>query len=152
MGDAMIRHVWSVLCQKSVIDKDSNSISLYDIIEQLNVTLTKNPKGDAPLVLPIQFEIVSLWTRSEIDVPSKGEGRLIFTDPSDQVIRNSTLDIDLTSFIRTRTRQKISGLPLSKAGVYSFKIEFRNKAESEFQEVANLPLVVNLENKVDKPQ
>ena len=37
-----IKHLWSLICTSSSVDKTSNNISLFNIIEQLNTTITKD--------------------------------------------------------------------------------------------------------------
>lgn len=58
----MLNHVWSVICQSSSIDKQNNSISLFNCIESINIEKNKTS------ILPISFNIVNYWI---IDNPKK---------------------------------------------------------------------------------
>ena len=53
----MIHHVWTVLCSRALIDRDSNNISIHNVLEQLNIAAPPQPD----LALNIHFEILSLW-------------------------------------------------------------------------------------------
>jgi hypothetical protein len=33
----MVEHIWTVLCSHAVVDKDTNNVSLHNVIEQVNV-------------------------------------------------------------------------------------------------------------------
>ena len=67
----MINHIWSVLCQRSVIDSKSNNISLIDIFEKLEVNLSvpvsEGKNKVKKINVPVNYEIVSLWTYDKED-------------------------------------------------------------------------------------
>lgn len=62
----MIHHAWTVLCARSLIDRDTNNISL-DVLEQLNVQIPPPLQGAGGFVLPARLEVVSLWFRAAED-------------------------------------------------------------------------------------
>ena len=41
----MIEHAWSVLCTRSVTDRESNNISLFEVIEQISTVGPAPPPG-----------------------------------------------------------------------------------------------------------
>ena len=71
----MINHIWSVLCQRSVIDSKSNNISLIDIFEKLEVNLSvpvsEGKNKVKKINVPVNYEIVSLWTYDKEDQGKK---------------------------------------------------------------------------------
>jgi len=137
----MISHVWSLICSRSILDKDSNNISLIECLEQLSVpSPPANPDGK--LVIPLTFEIVSLWTRSVAEKPSRGTCRLEVYSPSDTVIHEQRLEVDLTTYQRVRSRQRFNGLPFGGSGTYRFKITVLSDEHGEPIQVASIPLVV----------
>ena len=74
----MVEHVWTVLCQKAPIDRDTNDLSLHSVLEE--ITLLEEPpevssKGNVVMIGPLPMTVVSLWARSEAD-----EARLLFMD------------------------------------------------------------------------
>ncbi len=142
----MVKHVWSIICNKSVIDSESNTISLFDVMEQININIAgpKPPEEGKKILFPIQFEIVSLWTRENIEDPVKAEGRAKFIGPSEKGLGLMSFDIDLSGFVRTRTRQKVSGFPFEGSGLYYFKIECKREG-GDWEQVADLPLQVFME-------
>ena len=66
-----VKHIWSVLCESSVVDQQTNNVSIHKVLEQLNIDLTlknkdsKENKIDTNQIVAITFpfQIVSLWQR-----------------------------------------------------------------------------------------
>lgn len=138
----MIDHVWTVVCSRSVIDKDSNNISLQDVIEQL--TLFTEP-GE-PVVVPMPLEVVTLWARSDFNVPARGRARLTFSSPSEEfVVPPFEHDVDMSSHRRVRSRAHFQGLPIREPGRHTFRIELQNEGETTWHRVAAVPLQILFE-------
>lgn len=136
----MIDHVWTVLCSKSIIDKDSNSISLLEVIEQIT---GRGVKGEA--VVPIPMELVSLWARTDPEKPARGRARVCLIEPDGSERDPFEIDIDLMTYQRSRTRFQMSGLPIRLAGRYYFRIEIHTQGEEGWGEVSRIPLEVVLQ-------
>ncbi len=133
----MIEHVWTVLCSRSVIDIETNNVSIQDVIEQISINA--EPKSDG--FLPFPLELITLWERKESDKPVEGTERVTFVTPSgiSKVVFDAK--IDLSAVERRRNKVKFPGLPLSETGRYYFKIEIREN-DNEWHEVASIPLTV----------
>ena len=134
----MIDHVWTVVCSRAVIDRESNNVSLQNIIEQINIR--GEPIPDT--VIAVQLEVVTLWVRADFDVPSQATTRLTFLSPFGNVLGSFGSDIDLSEYERFRARAKFEALPMPEPGHYAFRMEFKNKGESEWHEVATIPLKI----------
>lgn len=153
-----IKHIWSVLCKESVIDQVDNNVSIHGVLEQLSIVLTPiNNSGKLPekLGIPMNYEIVSLWQRSKEIESIKGDIEYILLDPDNKELLKNTqrMEIPKTSR-RFRSRMKISGLPLSKEGDYTFQITMKEEGTDAFYLVVELPLEVkiNLEKTPVKSQ
>ena len=138
----MIRHVWSVLCSRSVIDKDTNNVSIHDVIEQIGIQ--GEPKPDGFLAMP--FEIISLWTRDASNAPIEGSERISVITPSGNESIAAEVQLDLTKVERHRHRVKFGGLPIVEEGNYYFLVELKY-GDTEWNEVAKLPLKVLFDTK-----
>lgn len=136
----MIIHVWSVICQRSVIDKDSLNISLFDVLEQLNLAGTLPEDKNKQIIIPIRFELVSLWAREQYDKPVRGMAKLSTSYPSGDIIEGPQINIDLTVHPRTRSRIVFNGLPFKESGRHVFLIQIRKG--DKWKEVARLPIEI----------
>lgn len=138
----MIDHVWTVVCSRAVVDRFTNNVSLQNAIEQFSIK--GEPEPDA--LLPIPFEIMTLWTRSDLNVPATGSQRLTLISPSGEKMKEMVFTLNLTGkYRRFRTRAAFNGLIASEPGRYVFQVEFQETAEHDWQIVANVPLEVIFE-------
>ena len=148
----MIEHIWTVLCSRSVIDIETNNVSIQDVIEQ--ITINSEPAQDG--FLPIPFELITLYIRKESNVLTKGTERVAFITPSGKSEIVSEGIIDLSSAERFRHRVKFPGLPLKEGGRHYFIIEVKEET-NEWQKVATIPLTIVFQpqaiqgNKIQNP-
>lgn len=149
----MIKHIWTVVCSKSTIDKDTNNISLNDVLERLDVVVSKNTLEKKQSVsIPINFEIVSLFQRDKMGREESFDMKIKVKDPKDNKIRK-TLSAKITfqaQFLRMRSRTRIRGFNLTVSGNYIFEVSMRNNGEKTFKKVAEIPLEVHLKIKQDQ--
>lgn len=91
----MIDHVWSILCGKSTTDRETNNLSLFEVIEQINV-LGPLPEPAAKMALPMPFELVSLWCRANPGEPEESTARIKLLAPNNaETLTQSFLLISL---------------------------------------------------------
>jgi hypothetical protein len=134
----MIQHVWSVLCSRSSTDRETNNLSLFEIIEQLNV-LGPLPDLGAKVAIPVQLEIVSLWSRSQSGEAEESRGRLTLLSPSGLEAFTREFVVNLVEHDRMRTQLRLMGLPLFGTGRYTFTVEIQ-RANEQWEVVARIPL------------
>ena len=135
----MIDHVWTVLCSHAVIDKESNNVSLLDVVEQLNIRDEPSPEG-----ILFSLDLMTLWARADLDRPAQGQGRVTFLSPSDEVNDGPfEYDIDLSQHRRNRSRGRFRALHVSGSGRHVFRVELRNEGETEWNKVVDIPLEIN---------
>jgi hypothetical protein len=135
----MIQHVWSVLCQSAAIDTQTNNVSLFNAFEKLQVFGV--PSEERPFIL--SCEIVSLWTREDLDKPCSGQVRVSFFVSTEKVPQTILLDIDLTRTPFHRTRITISSLAMITTGRFEFLVDYHLAGQETWQPAARLPFIVS---------
>lgn len=138
--------IWAILCQNSVIDGDTNNVSLFNVVEELTLPA---PPPEAPrgrqltvgLTLAPLFQLVVLWTRSNQEVPEQARGRVRLLLPNDQEAVNQEFEVDLTQYLRLRNRINIAAFPVGPEGIYRFVVEGMT-GTSEWAQMFELPLRV----------
>lgn len=136
------RLAWTVFCRTAPIDRDSNNISLIEVIEQLAaVTTEKSGEG----VLAIQAMLVSLWYRADDNVPAVGNARVRLEHPDGkQRGEPVNFEVNLRDHKRVRTRLSFGGLTFSGvAGQHFFVVECDDAGK--WVEVARVPIEIGLE-------
>lgn len=134
----MIDHVWTVLCSRSIIDSESNNVTLQNVVEQLNISGEPTPEG----MVPVELEVVTLSARADFALPGRGKGRVRLVPPSGDSVDVFEFDVDLSKHKRHRHRGHIRGLSVSGPGRYVFEVELRCQGDTEWSVVAVVPLEV----------
>ena len=139
-----MKNVWSIITHKTVIDRNSNMISLFDCIEQLNVNANKKiVDKNKTKKLSAKFEIVSLWKDDETSKERSGEFIIELYDPSNKKINKfESAFVMPKSMKRMRTIITFEGFPMTTEGEYIFKIKFRKNKNDKYKQVSELPLEV----------
>src|SRR6266478_6758315 len=134
----MIDHVWSVVCSRSATDRETNNVSLFEVIEQLNV-LGPLPDPVARVALPIPFEIISLWSRAEPGEAEESRGGVRLLAPNSTVLFAQEFPINLMENPRMRTQMRSVAFPVLGAGRYTINVEIQRAAEN-WEPVARIPV------------
>jgi hypothetical protein len=137
----MIDHIWTVVCSHAVIDRDSNNVSLLDVVEQLNIPEEPNPKSGVVYAL----DLMTLWARSDLDVPARGRGRVTFLSPSGTINDGPfEFEVDLSEHHRNRTKGRLRTLHVGASGRHVFLVELQGEDETEWRQVAIVPLEISI--------
>ena len=148
-----MKHIWSILCTRSIIDNETNNISLIDTLEKININIHPKQKGvgsikDAlePITIRGQFEIVSLFKRSNTaEELEKAQQLIEFYGPDDKKIEEFVKAVEISKqFQRMRVRFRIQKLTFFKAGEYKFVVKLKEEGQIKYQTVAELPLEVGI--------
>lgn len=133
----MIKHLFSTICNRTSIDKETNSLSIFNIIEQ--ITIFSEP--EEPVQLPMHFEIISLWMRSNEKIPCSSTAKYYLCDPQGISKTNVEIMIDLSNNLIGRTIIRVSGIELRGPGIYEFHIEIQQE-NGDWKQVASIPFLV----------
>ncbi len=141
-----MKHIWSVLCNKGIIDKKSNNISLIEIIEEVKfVTEIKGVSGEnINLIGQMPVDWVTLWVRSNIEEPEKGSVKDFIVTPSGKTNVNKEYEIDLQNFKRNRAIRRIMLPPINESGIYLFLTQLKDEQRQRWNTVAEIPLDITL--------
>lgn len=139
----MISHVWTVICSRSVIDEASKNISLMDIVEQ--VTISAESAKQKETLLPMPFEVVTLWAKEAATGKSETEARLRLLSPEGK--RNPSPNLSRRS---SRTSPNAHSNPCSRPticgrGDVQFCVDLRRQDGETWREVAHIPLQIQID-------
>lgn len=140
----MIRHIWTVLVQKSSIDQDTNGLTLGEVFESLEVDFASETKHLAqPALLPINFEVVSMLVRNNTGKSEAGQVQVRILDPSNKQLGQTQQPIEFpVGSKRLRARMKAGGFPFTRIGDYLFEIRLKAEVDEDFQLVASIPIEI----------
>jgi hypothetical protein len=146
-------HAWSVICSDTTIDAASNNISLFKVIESIafsvnEVEARQLREQEGHLPLPINFVIVTMWWRSDVNEPEKSASRYVLLTPSQEERELLEIPVDLMNHTRTRMMGRLQGFPFFESGVYHIMVQ--TKENDTWQSVASVPLEV-IQNATEPP-
>lgn len=133
----MIKHLFSTICNRTSIDRETNSLSIFNIIEE--ITIISEP--DKTVRIPLYFEVVSQWTRSDENIPCIGTAKVFMRDPAGTSNKLAEIKIDLDKNIYARTIIRISGVELRGPGMYTFQIDLKTEKD-EWSPITTVPFQV----------
>ena len=142
-----MKHVWSILCQQSSIDQETNLISLFNAIEELNINLDKANALENNLLISVQLQLVSYWVREEALAEETLTIRTELVNPEGKVLNSFDNKLIIKSgILRFRHRNNIQGLTISGPGRYHLRV-VEIKASKEMI-LTELPLDVKVSYKI----
>lgn len=147
----MADHVWSVLCQRSIVDEEDGLVSLIDVVERIEVPA--EPHGEdrhaSRSTVNHPMQLVTWWIRSDPGEPETALMKVSLLDPAGkqldfrQDLGKTEVEIDLEANPGYRVRTTLPGIPWFGAGTYHLIVEGR-EPEGAWRTVARLPLEVLL--------
>lgn len=143
-----MKHIWSVLCQKSSIDVETNLLSLFNCVEELSLTLENTEALKNNLVISTEFQLVSFWARESAETENslEIEGELI--DAQGKVLNKFNNNFPVKQgVLRFRNRTNIQGLPITGPGRYLLRLKQKNE-QGDWLIVTELPLDVKINYKL----
>jgi hypothetical protein len=128
-----IKHIWTLLCRRSVIDNETNNLSLYDILEQLTIKINVKKNSEEKIYninIPIEYEVISFWTKSPDISEFNGELKLDIVNPKGKILKFFEKPLTIPKDKRRlRSRIRISGFIADMEGIYTFRMNYRETAE-----------------------
>jgi len=144
-----VSHLWTVACQSSSIDYEKNTLSLFDTIDELNVTLGKETDlkkaleemKAKPALIPVSCQLISMWKKVDSKKETAFTARITYQDPQGFVL--STMDHEIRipdGKMRTRYRINIPALQANQEGEYRFAIEIIDPSKKSTVPVTEVPI------------
>jgi hypothetical protein len=149
-----VKAIWAILCQGSSVDRETNLVSLFNIVEEL-VLPAPPPAQAEPPVAPLaretnQFvippaQIVVLWERSDPTKPETGRSRFRMLLPGGGEATSQAMGVDLTQYPRARQITRLASFPLSREeGLMRIVVETMTDT-SEWTPAFELPVQVRFQ-------
>lgn len=145
-----IQCVWGLMCSSLSIDETTHNLSIFNIIEQLNIPskfFDEQEKQEKPLIFPFINELVLFWKRTLNTNISNEEIltdiKIKIIDPLGNPIQETLAPIKFQRGIkRMRFRIGMSGIALTVPGDYVHQIELKTNDGESFKKVLEVPFEV----------
>lgn len=137
--------MWAITCSLSSIDQQKNNVSLFEVIDQVN--LPREAFGEKPRLVNVKHEVISQWRRviqAQID-----SSELIFdvaielVDPQGKSIQRAVSQYSLPKGMRRlRIRTGFGALAVTCPGDYAYKVSYKLTDDEDFQPAHTIHLEV----------
>jgi len=119
--------VWGLLCSLSAIDQERNNISLFNIIDQINIQKEFFEVDSEAKPFPFAHELVTLWRRTiDTSIDEREllvDAEIALIDPQGVSIQSVLTPLKFaTGSRRARFRIKTDGIQLTTPGDYVYRI------------------------------
>ena len=114
-----MKHRFAILCERISVDKESNNLSLFNIIDEITVEYTgTKPTAKDKQVIPQPFTLTILTERSDRKTPETGTIRVSFKDDAGtDMFKPMIIQIDLSKFVRVRSNIQSNAMQITGEGV-----------------------------------
>jgi hypothetical protein len=142
---------WTIICMRAVVDRFNGAMSLFDIVEVASmsgpasqVEEIRKTASEGMAILTPKITVVSLWTRSQAEVPEFGKTKmLVFSPDGKELAETAELKVNLQDGPRARTVTNLPGVLYSVDGTYIFRVMYKGKS-GKWRKVDDVPLEVTL--------
>jgi hypothetical protein len=142
-----MKHLWSIICRKAIIDSETKNISIIDVLEEIIFhNVGGLPKKEPKIALACDFEIISYWLRDDLDEKTV-DFSVEIIDPNNMKVggTENKMKFPEADKMRMRTIIKSKALPFTTEGRYWFKIKLNGEKSSKT--MAEIPVEVKLQEK-----
>lgn len=141
----MVKHAWSVLCDRIVIDKDTNNLVL-STVEQIKFTHSEKDTKRT-IIANISGHLVSLWYKD-----SKDSSKLVNFKIEMKNFRGKTIGgqegvVEFGDGLHARTISSFDRLPLPSSGQGHYVFVVKMKANGGWKKVADVPILIEVVQK-----
>lgn len=136
-----MKNIWSIICSRAVVDSNTNSLSLFDCVEEATVGFPNIEEMNKPKkAIPASFTVVSLWINEDSSKEKKFNQLIEIYDPSNKKLKDFFHDPRFEkNKKRLRTLVQINGMEITGEGQYTIIIKYKESGE-KYLVAAELPL------------
>jgi hypothetical protein len=142
-----MKHVWTFICEQSIVDADKNLLSAINCIEEFNIPndfILKNRKKDGVVDIPLSFQVVSFWKFDESEGTRGGRIKIEWLDNNNESLKQIEQSFNIPEgFKRVRNRINIFGVAIKGEGEYGLKVSLKKDGGNEYELVCVIPVDIN---------
>lgn len=138
-----MKNIWSVIFNRAVVDSNSNSISLFDGVDEITVNFSSlEEMQKSTKNIPIHFTVVSLWKDDDISRARRFDCVIELLDPNNKKIAEFTNSpIFDQGKKKLRTITEMNGMTVTEEGEYNLVVKYKEN-DGKFITAAKLPIDV----------
>jgi hypothetical protein len=140
----LAEHAWTVLCESSVIDMDTQLVSLFNVLEHINIAEPVEKIEEvieSKAAFKVQMELWSWWIRSDYTKPETATIRYSLIAANGEQFPPRLFRVSLETISTAHTRLRMRSFPFRGLGLYWWIVERKIDGDSEeWEGVARVPI------------
>ena len=132
----MPKHLWTVLCKRTVLDRYTNTVSMFQVLDELKAPLSEL---EMPATVPLEWSLTTLWMREDLTISEEFATRVDIISPKGKTLGGSEAPVDMSAHKRHRMITNQDRLSIDGPGIYLFRIEYKAK-NGRWVRAAEVPL------------
>lgn len=139
----MIRHLFSLVCRRYIQDALTGNSSFIDCVDSVHLDALPELQEGSGVLIPVDVQIVSHWTRDDLDTPERGRARLRLAMPNGSEIPGMEFPIDLSEKPNNRVITPLPLHPCTGPGRYWHVIDLQ-RPDGSWAEVTRIPVAIDI--------
>lgn len=143
-----VQAVWGITCSLSSVDEKSNNVSLFNVIEQLNVpakAFEQAKEEKKPMMIPHQHELIVLFRRTIPVLSTTADSipvdlKISLIDPDGKELMENLTSFKFPNVRRFRNRHYSLGFLITKPGDYVYRVQIKESGQDSFGSPYEVPL------------
>jgi hypothetical protein len=133
-----MEHIWTILCNSTSVDRDTNMLSIFNILEQIRFSGEFPLEETQRILLNIPFQVVTLWEPSGDNETEVSKAKLCFISPKGEMLSEEEYDVVFEQSQKFRRIIRMFGIPYVENGTYHFEVRVSDGIT--WKAVASTPL------------
>jgi hypothetical protein len=134
-------------CERAIISKEDETATLVTVMQGVQTALPEEARGKKPLMLPMKWSVLAYWLREPGDQGVRFQQRVDFVGASGQLLLRQDSEFELTRHTHSQI-SNVFGFIIEDFTngdeEYSLKLLLRRLGESDYVNVADYPVRVNV--------
>ncbi len=148
-----IHCVWGLICSLSSIDQEKNNISLFDVVEEINIKKNNLPSRETKkgkiLLVPFPHEIILLFRRRfRLEISSEElitDCKINLIDSRGIILQEIITPLKIQKQKRRlRFRVRVGNLAVTDSGDYIYEIQIKEPGKDNFSTAFKIPFEVTI--------
>ena len=141
-----MKHIWTVVCENSSVDKETNLLSLFNCVEQITLTSNKGHLlSKEGIIINVNFQLISFWTIKDKNKDNELDIKLEIIAPNGNSLFSYDNHFKINKGnVKFRNIIKISTLKIIGEGRYIIKMMCKKNKTGNFEIVSESPLDVKI--------
>ena len=144
MNPHSIKLQWAIVCMGGAVDQQTNSLSLFDILEEFQIGVKEKITSEG-IFVPRSFKFISLWCNDKGKALSFLTKIVLQSPDGEQLMElEGELSVPENKFAH-RHIVDFPGFQIKGGGRYKFLVYKKEKDESNYQLEKDVPFDVKIE-------